>query len=565
MVDHMGSLRGGHYTATVLSEDNTWYKFDNTRVSKVKEQPFAETGPYKSRTVYLLTYRAAESQKSPETNKMNDLRQDDVEPKRSSVESDADDGRKGQIRQNDTDEVQETSDEAVNSQTGGEEGTEVTGTIVLDDKVGSETQPEREPSDREKLREEKDDTAGEPECEKSGSHDKDDESDGETSHIRDMKTYQNCVTASEVEGGNVDVEAQDKLNVNVGEPSKDSCEQHLDGETKTEREEATECQKPVETPSEDQTDEVEEEQGEDIVPAELKGDEDPNRKTDNEETTQMGHGAEDEGQMREDGKEERLQAGGEEGDEEHEETDTSINNHTTVSEVKSSADEETRESEARNIRENSKSEELNETRVGGASVNVVEQPKDSSEQHLDGETKTEKEEERATECQKPVETPSEDQTDEVEEEQGEDIVPAELKGDEEPNRKTDDEETTQMGHGAEDEGQMREDGKEERLQARGEEGDEEHVETDTSINNHTTVSEVKSSADEETRESEARNIRETSKSEELNETRVGGASVNVVEQPKDSSEQHLDEETKTEKEEERGTKKNTCPSFCNIH
>ena len=152
----------------------------------------------------------------------------------------------------------------------------------------------------------------------------------------------------------------------------------------------------------------------------------------------------------------------------------------------------------------------------------------------------------------------------MEEEQGEDIVPAELKGDE-PNRKTDNEETTQMGHGAEDEGQMREDGKEERLQAGGEEGDAEKVETGTSINDQTTVSEVKSSADEETRESEARNIRENSKSEELNETRVGGASVNVVEQPKDSSEQHLDGETKTEKEEQRGTKKNTCPSFCNIH
>ena len=33
----MGSLRGGHYTATVLSdEDNTWYEFDNTRVSEVR-------------------------------------------------------------------------------------------------------------------------------------------------------------------------------------------------------------------------------------------------------------------------------------------------------------------------------------------------------------------------------------------------------------------------------------------------------------------------------------------------------------------------------------------------
>ncbi|XP_030287796.1 uncharacterized protein YFR016C-like isoform X4 [Sparus aurata] len=673
MVDHMGSLRGGHYTATILSDkDKSWYEFDNTHVKKVKEQPFAETGPYRSRTVYLLMYRAAELQKSPETNKLEDLRQDDAEPKRSSVERDADDENKGQLRQNDTDEVQETSDEALNSQTGGEEDTAETGKNVLDDEVRSQTEPEREPSNRVKLREEKDDTAGEPECERFGSHDKDDKSVGEISHIRDMKTDENCGKASEVENS-VDVEAQDNLNVNVGEQSKDSTEQHLDEEAKTDKEEqrATECQKPVETPSEDLTEfkeeqvedigpaelkgdeepkrrtdddenvetdtsinnhttvsqvkssedeeaqeneisntrensqsedlnatrvedasvnvgeqptdsseqhldketktdkeeqratecqkpvetpsedlnEFKEEQGEDIGPAELKGDEEPNRKTDDGETTQMGHSSEDEGQMRKDGKEERLQARGEEGDVE---TDTSINNHTTVSEVKSSEDEEAQENEISNTGEQRKSEELNETRVENASVNVGEQPKDSCEQHLDEETKTEKEEQRATECQKPVETPSEDLT-EFKEEQGEDIGPAELKGDEEPKRNTDDKETTQMGHSSEDEGQMRKDGKEEKLQARGEEGDGENVETDISINNHTTVSEVKSSEDDEAQKKEISNTGEQRKSEELNETRVEDASVNVEEQPKDSCEQHLDEETKTDKEEQRAT------------
>ena len=63
---------------------------------------------------------------------------------------------------------------------------------------------------------------------------------------------------------------------------------------------------------------------------------------------------------------------------------------------------------------------------------------------------------KATECQKPDETPSDDLTG-FKEEQGEDTGPEELKGDEEHKRRTDDEETTQMGHGAEDEGQMRED------------------------------------------------------------------------------------------------------------
>ncbi|XP_056299098.1 uncharacterized protein si:ch211-212k18.13 [Pseudoliparis swirei] len=62
MVNHMGSLRGGHYTAVILSSvDHTWYEFDDTRVNKVEEQPFAETGIYSSRTAYLLVYRASGS------------------------------------------------------------------------------------------------------------------------------------------------------------------------------------------------------------------------------------------------------------------------------------------------------------------------------------------------------------------------------------------------------------------------------------------------------------------------------------------------------------------------
>ena len=37
MVNHMGSLRGGHYTATILSnEDNTWYECNDDYVKKVR-------------------------------------------------------------------------------------------------------------------------------------------------------------------------------------------------------------------------------------------------------------------------------------------------------------------------------------------------------------------------------------------------------------------------------------------------------------------------------------------------------------------------------------------------
>ncbi|XP_036968998.1 nuclear polyadenylated RNA-binding protein 3-like [Acanthopagrus latus] len=198
---------------------------------------------------------------------------------------------------------------------------------------------------------------------------------------------------TEGEEENAEGNSNDKSEELTGTKPRNTCKKHLGEETKTEKEEqrATECQKPDETPSDDLTG-FKEEQGEDTGPEELKH----KRRTDDEETTQMGHGAEDEGQMREDRKEERLQAGGEEGDEEHEETDTSINNHTTVSEVKRCEDEDGQEKEDSNTQENSKSEELNETRVEDASVSVGEQLRDSSEQHLDKETKSEKEEQRVT-------------------------------------------------------------------------------------------------------------------------------------------------------------------------
>ncbi|XP_063751830.1 ubiquitin carboxyl-terminal hydrolase 47-like isoform X5 [Eleginops maclovinus] len=56
MVNHYGSLRGGHYTATILSdEDKTWYEFNDAHVDKVEEQPSAQTKT--SSSAYLLVYR----------------------------------------------------------------------------------------------------------------------------------------------------------------------------------------------------------------------------------------------------------------------------------------------------------------------------------------------------------------------------------------------------------------------------------------------------------------------------------------------------------------------------
>lgn len=55
IVNHWGTLRGGHYTATVQSsDDKTWYEFSDLNVQKAEEQQFDQ---YRSNSAYLLTYR----------------------------------------------------------------------------------------------------------------------------------------------------------------------------------------------------------------------------------------------------------------------------------------------------------------------------------------------------------------------------------------------------------------------------------------------------------------------------------------------------------------------------
>ncbi|KAM8900699.1 uncharacterized protein AB9W97_010520 isoform 1-T1 [Spinachia spinachia] len=55
MVNHTGSLRGGHYTASARGhEDATWYEFDDANVYKIEEQPFAESGIYRYAGFFFL-------------------------------------------------------------------------------------------------------------------------------------------------------------------------------------------------------------------------------------------------------------------------------------------------------------------------------------------------------------------------------------------------------------------------------------------------------------------------------------------------------------------------------
>ncbi|XP_035768390.1 ubiquitin carboxyl-terminal hydrolase 26-like [Neolamprologus brichardi] len=58
VVDHFGGVRGGHYSATIKTQDeDRWYKFDDTQVTPLDYQPFQE----KSQSAYLLFYRKAKS------------------------------------------------------------------------------------------------------------------------------------------------------------------------------------------------------------------------------------------------------------------------------------------------------------------------------------------------------------------------------------------------------------------------------------------------------------------------------------------------------------------------
>ncbi|XP_034532058.1 ubiquitin carboxyl-terminal hydrolase 21-like isoform X2 [Notolabrus celidotus] len=58
VVEHVGDLRSGHYSATIKSqEDDRWYKFNDTRVTLVDFQPFQTDQSERSGLAYLLFYR----------------------------------------------------------------------------------------------------------------------------------------------------------------------------------------------------------------------------------------------------------------------------------------------------------------------------------------------------------------------------------------------------------------------------------------------------------------------------------------------------------------------------
>lgn len=58
IVDHWGSLRGGHYTATIQSTDGRWYEFNDSTVQK-DEEKLMKADHIRSDSAYLLAFRDA--------------------------------------------------------------------------------------------------------------------------------------------------------------------------------------------------------------------------------------------------------------------------------------------------------------------------------------------------------------------------------------------------------------------------------------------------------------------------------------------------------------------------
>ncbi|XP_071189687.1 ubiquitin carboxyl-terminal hydrolase 12-like isoform X1 [Salvelinus alpinus] len=62
VVDHVGSLRGGHYTAKIKPyDDHNWYVFDDSYVTQLNSKPFEQVESFRSQSAYLLMYRKLDS------------------------------------------------------------------------------------------------------------------------------------------------------------------------------------------------------------------------------------------------------------------------------------------------------------------------------------------------------------------------------------------------------------------------------------------------------------------------------------------------------------------------
>uniref|UniRef100_A0A3Q2PVB1 Ubiquitin carboxyl-terminal hydrolase n=1 Tax=Fundulus heteroclitus TaxID=8078 RepID=A0A3Q2PVB1_FUNHE len=70
-VEHFGTLNSGHYTATIMSQDDDrWYNFNDSSVSELHYHPFQRNMIKRSQSAYLLFYRKKGS-KEPDNRKVS--------------------------------------------------------------------------------------------------------------------------------------------------------------------------------------------------------------------------------------------------------------------------------------------------------------------------------------------------------------------------------------------------------------------------------------------------------------------------------------------------------------
>ncbi|KAM4537256.1 uncharacterized protein PAE49_021611 [Odontesthes bonariensis] len=70
-VEHFGSLKGGHYTATIKPQDqSSWYCFNDSSVTLLHRQPFQKATSETSQSAYLLFYRKKQTG-SPENGEVS--------------------------------------------------------------------------------------------------------------------------------------------------------------------------------------------------------------------------------------------------------------------------------------------------------------------------------------------------------------------------------------------------------------------------------------------------------------------------------------------------------------
>ncbi|XP_029931589.1 ubiquitin carboxyl-terminal hydrolase 17-like protein E [Myripristis murdjan] len=72
VVNHVGSLKGGHYTAEIKSYENEgWYLFSDAKVRMAKQPPITRDCPMRSSVAYLLMYRKVTRQDYERVNEAN--------------------------------------------------------------------------------------------------------------------------------------------------------------------------------------------------------------------------------------------------------------------------------------------------------------------------------------------------------------------------------------------------------------------------------------------------------------------------------------------------------------